>query len=108
MESINRAALIVKPVTPFYDWAKSLPNAPSYAIQPWTSVYLVSCTEEDAPETLIQNNFSEVFEAELCSWDRREDHWPSPRHHSLFVEWFEVDVVDLVLDLSGEPLRHDA
>jgi hypothetical protein len=107
MNSINRAAIVVRPKTPFFDWARALEGGLPENTQTWTSVYLVPADENDQPDKIVRRCFGQIFEEQLEAWHRVEDDWPTPRTFSLFQQWFDADVVDLVFDLSDEPIEHD-
>jgi hypothetical protein len=107
MHSINRAAIVVRPKASFFEWARSLVGGSPESTEAWTSVYLVPADENDQPDTIVRRCFGQVFEEQLEAWHRAEDDWPTPRTCSLFQQWFDAEVVDLVLDLSDEPVRPD-
>jgi len=48
-----------------------------------------------------------IFEEELSSWMRDPDVWPPRRALKVFLEWFEVEACDLVLDLGRGPIDYD-
>ena len=107
MHSINRAAIVVRPKTPFFDWARALEGRLPESTQAWTSVYLVPADDKDQPEKIVRRHFGQIFEEQLEAWHRVEDEWPTPRTFSQFQQWFDADVVDLVFDCSDEPIEHD-
>lgn len=107
MFSINRAAVIVRPLSPFFDWAKSLAGGLPHSVKPWTSVYLVAANENDEPGSILRRNFKRIFEEQLNSWYSDESRWPNPRTLAIFRQWFQAEVVDLVFDLEDRPPMHD-
>lgn len=107
MYSVNRAAIVVRPKSPFFDWARSLAGGLPKSTQAWTSVYLVPADEIDQPEMHVRQCFGQIFEEQLEAWHRLQSAWPTPRTFSLFQQWFEAEMVDLVFDLSDEPIDHD-
>jgi hypothetical protein len=107
MHSINRAAIVVRPKPPFFDWARSLEGGLPKSTEAWTSVYLMPASEGDQPEEIMRQCFEEIFEEQLEGWHRDADAWPTPRTFSLFQDWFDVEVVDLVFDISEEPIEPD-
>lgn len=107
MHSINRAAIVVRPKRPFFDWARSLEAALPESTEAWTSVYLVAAHEVDQPMEILRRCFESIFEEQLEAWHRDVDAWPTPRTFSLFEQWFEVEIVDMIFDLSEEPIEHD-
>lgn len=107
MDSINRAAIVVRPKEPFFEWASSLEGGLPESTEAWCSVYLADAAEDDDPNQVLRRHFATIFEEQLESWHRRVDDWPSPRTFALFEQWFEAEVVDLVFDLAEEPIAHD-
>jgi hypothetical protein len=63
--------------------------------------------EGSAPESILRKYFKQIFDEQLLAWHLIEEDWPSRRTFSLFQNWFEAEVGDLVLDLSNHDLRHD-
>ncbi len=107
MYLINRAAIVVRPKTPFFDWARSLEGGLPERAEAWYSVYLVEAAETDDPTKLLRRHFAAIFEEQLASWHRVVDDWPSPRTFAMFQQWFDAEVVDLVFDFSKRPIERD-
>lgn len=107
MHTINRAAIVVRPKSPFFAWAQALKGGLPESIDAWASVYLVAVNEDDQLDKIVRRCFGQIFEEQLEAWHRVEDDWPMPRTFSLFQQWFDADVVDLVFDLSDQPIEHD-
>jgi hypothetical protein len=108
MRSINRVAIVVRPKPAFFEWAGSLQGERVENPEIWCSVYLVEASEVDEPQETLLRHFQRVFEEQLESWHTREADWPSPRTFSLFREWFDAEVGDLIFNLSDdEPLEFD-
>ena len=49
MNSVNRVAIVVRPKTPFVDWARSLEGGLPESTEAWTSVYLIEDAENEEP-----------------------------------------------------------
>lgn len=107
MHSINRAAIVVKPKSAFFEWAKTLEEGLPHDSQTWTSVYLVSIDMLGEPGDILLRNFEQIFEEQLEAWHNDEEDWPAARPFALFQQWFQAEVVDLVLDLAEETLEYD-
>ena len=105
MRLVNRAAITVKPKRPYIDWANTLDDDGPKITQehlPERAVYLVDDIE-DFPgnmSEIVERHFAEIFEQELVAWHRIESDWPENRDFATFVEWFEVEVHSMILDLS--------
>jgi hypothetical protein len=110
MNSINRAAIVVRPKGPFYAWAESLEGgrpAEMPSADELSSVYLADADEGDAPEDVVRRNYAAIIEEQLDGWHRNPDDWPTKRTYAMFEQWFEARVVDLVFDLGDGPIAHD-
>ena len=107
MNSINRAAIVVRPKTPFFNWARSLEGGLPESTEAWESVYLVEAAENEEATCILRRCFASIFEEQLEGWHRDPDDWPKQRNIALFQDWFDADVVDLVFDLSEGPIEHD-
>ena len=107
MQSINRAAIYVRPKQPFFDWAKSLEGGLPEGESTWSSVYLADQDDGELPEAIIARHFFEIFDEQLEAWHTLESDWPKARTLTMFQQWFECEVIDLVLDLSRQPIEHD-
>ena len=105
MRLVNRAAITVKPKEPYIDWANGLDDdGPKIALGhlPERAVYLVDDVENlvGDVEDIVEWYFAEIFEQELVAWHRVESDWPQNRDLATFMEWFEVEVHSMILDLS--------
>ena len=107
MNSINRAAVVVRPKAPFVEWARSLDGGLPETTEPWTSVYLVDAGENEEPSCVLRQSFALIFEEQLEAWHLDVDEWPTPRTLTMFCDWFDADVVDVVFDISEGPIEHD-
>ena len=106
---INRVATVVEPKEPYFAWARALdgddPMIDSLSPEALTSVYLIE--EADKAEGSLRRHWDWIFEEKLYSWHRDRRAWPRKRTYRIFREWFDVRLVELVFDLSGEPLVHE-
>jgi len=102
--SLNRTALIVKPLKPYWDWANNIKDGiPSEAknytqTEMDTTVYLIPDMEPSLIGDHIEAMFPEIFEDELNAWWVKEEDWPKDRTYEKFKQWFEVSVAPLVYD----------
>lgn len=110
MRLVKRAAITVTPKQPYIDWANSLDEAGVQIgedFQPERHVYLIGDVSEVFPfdrDVIVRPYFEAIFEEELNGWHRRVSDWPAPRTFELFLEWFDVEVHSMVLDLQGSRL----
>ncbi len=106
---LNRAALRVRPLAPYIEWAKSLDES---GLTPERSseqtVYLVPEFGNDAEaENVLKAVYAEVFERELFAWHTDESDWPKKRTFALFKQWFSVELDSMVEDLCAYPIEND-
>lgn len=109
MKIVNRAAFVVRPRRPYFQWLASLDPQESEEIESLehcVSVYLVpeSVTEE-AETAPLEQHWQEIFELELAACAPDEDRWPAMRTLATFREWFEVSGQSLVVDLAKGDLE---
>jgi hypothetical protein len=107
MNIVNRTVLVLRPKTPYVEWANGF-EGPSLAPEEYgrmTSVFLVPelDTDEDAA-AYVRDNYQTLFEHELEAWMRDEHTWPDDRSWDVFRAWFEVEIYTTVVDLGEEPL----
>jgi hypothetical protein len=48
-----------------------------------------------------------MFDEQLHSWHMDQRPWPRNRTLEMFLEWFDVRVVELVYDLGDVTLDHE-
>jgi len=112
MRLVNRTALIIKPKQPYIDWANSFEDGgPEYdQAEPIEhNIYLVEDVSDDHVdvETIVRPYYRDIFEEELAGWDQLEENWPSNRGFDIFLNWFEVEVYSMILDLINKQLRSE-
>jgi hypothetical protein len=107
MRLVKRAAITVTPKQPYIDWANSLDEDGvkiGEDFWPERRVYLIGDVSEVIPfdrDVIVRPYFKAIFDEELNSWYRLERAWPARRTYETFLEWFEVEVHSMVLDLQG-------
>ncbi len=105
MRRLRRTALSVTPKRPYIDWANGLDVGVKIGSEfmPEQTIYLVEDTTEQVVDlpTLLEPYYAAIFEEELGGWHRLESGWPALRDLSTFLDWFEVEVHSMVLDLKG-------
>lgn len=101
-EAIDRNAIIVRPLQPFYDWVNDVfRDDDPVTGKDENNIYLVR--EMDSNEEVLQwvkKNFDMIFVNELNDWNTDEEKWPVKRTFRMFQEWFSVEVCSMVLDLE--------
>jgi hypothetical protein len=106
---LNRAALIVRPLQPYIDWALGVDDS-GIAPDPddECTVYLVpSFGYEAEREEILELVFAEVFEQELEAWHTDKAAWPKKRTLEEFKRWFKIELNSMVVDLTAPPIIDD-
>jgi hypothetical protein len=109
-EMLNRAALTVKPLEPFFQWAKSLDDTDLIPGEEGEcTVYLVPyILSEQHEKDILKQVYAEIFERELFEWHTVEAEWPKKRTLAMFKKWFKYEFHSVVEDLCSYPiLRED-
>jgi hypothetical protein len=109
-EFLNRTALVVRPKQPYIDWADSFDDGgPKYdPDHHQAKVFLIDEVADTRDiKKVVRRCWQAIFEEELNSWMRDPDVWPHRQTLKVFLEWFEVEVCDVVLDLGKGPIDYD-
>lgn len=108
---INRSVGILKPKAPFYEWLESLPDPTSIdpaEYEEHTSIFLLPAFEMlDERERLEKQFFNLLFDNALNDWWLDESDWPIKRDLRTFREWFDLQILDGIVDLVDAPLFDD-
>lgn len=111
MKMINRSALIIRPKEPYIRWAAGLDEQSrllAQGLEDKVSVYLLPDYVMDSEiEPLLKRFAKTVFEAELELWHTNPPDWPKRRGYRELLEWFDVSVESMVVDLDSAVLEHD-
>ena len=111
--SLNRTALIVKPLKAYWDWANKIEDGMPKEQKNYkptemdTTVYLIPDLDPSKINEHIEVMFPEIFEDELAAWWTEEKDWPKERTYKLFKEWFEVRIASLVYDTMEEEIEKE-
>ena len=110
MRRVKRTAVIVIPKQPYIDWANSLEESGVKLGEEFTPEHTIYLVEDIADYIIdkveiIKPHFEFIFEEELNSWHRLVSNWPANRDLATFLDWFEVEIHSLVLDLHGGRLK---
>lgn len=111
---ISRSAIVVRPREPFVEWIFSIsddfPRDDEFRrdLEGHVRAYLVPEVEVGADyEWIVDSFWRDIFELELYAWSRDKHEWPRRRKRSMFNNWFDVTVVDLVIDLLPTDIEVD-
>ena len=113
MFEVNRSIVVVRPTQAFYDFYTSLPDSPAMTYaevrEDINSYMLPKLETKDPPSTVIADGLAHtIFEWELMLREIDHQYWPPNRTRvDDLLEWFEIQVVPLVVDTSEDELnRH--
>jgi len=102
--------VVVKPKQPFLDWCRLVIDDPGMSLDDVTiepGTYLLPDYDDEGVEAFLRSFFEEIFEHELEGWIVDETYWPKNRDFERFLEWFDVELSSIVVDLAEEPLEYD-
>ena len=108
-DSIDRNAIIVRPKKPFYDWLNSVfPEDKPTSSKDENNIYLVrEMDNNEAVLRWVRKNYEKIFINELNDWYTDEEGWPGNRTYKMFVEWFDIEICSMILDLEDFPVTKD-
>jgi len=101
----------VRPTQAFYDWYVLLPDFPKEtfaAVREDTHSYLLPKIETKEPSSIVipDELAHTIFEWELMLREIDNEYWPPNRTKiDDLLEWFEIQVVPLVVDTSEDDLN---
>jgi hypothetical protein len=107
---LNRTLALVRARPRFFEWLRSLPDDEGEPLSdPRPTGYLIpEADSEEEAWAWLEAEWATLFEMELEGWVIDPALWPEGRSWTLFREWFEVELVDLVWDLVDAPLSSQA
>jgi hypothetical protein len=110
MKRVKRTPVIVIPKQPFTNWANSVDDGRvkfGDNLSPEHTIYLVKDITDFVVDSvdIIKPHFEFIFKEELNSWHRLESNWPPNRDLETFLEWFEIQIHSMVLDLPRGRLK---
>ena len=100
---INRYALVIKPLQPFFDWLNELsPENPVNEVHE-SNIYLIDDGIDDV-EKWLKKKFDKFFTMELYDWHTEKKEWPQRRSYKMFKEWFSIDISTMIYDMENRPV----
>lgn len=100
---INRYAIVIKPIQPFFDWLNALNPEDPVKETSEASVYLLDEGVDDV-EQWLRKKFDHFFTMELEDRHTNIKDWPQKRSYKLFRQWFSVDISSMVYDIESYPV----
>ena len=112
MLSINRTAIVVRPLQPFLDWLRwADPTSADLSLkdlQDDPTVYLIrECGNDIEVRESLAKVCGRIFEEQLDGWYRVPSSWPNQRDMEAFERWFEWSAHSVVEDLCNAPIRRE-
>ena len=112
IKGVNRITMIIRTKEPYAVWANSFKDSgPSYDLHEHRqspTTYLIDVPPREVVlKKLIKRYWQPIFDEELSGWMRDPNVWPASRTQEVFLEWFDVEISDLTLDLGRDYLIHD-
>lgn len=113
---VDRSAVILKPTTLFLEWLNQAINKEGSAIELTLKQIQANCRvllveQKETPEEILSDinlRFKDLFELEIASWVESRELWPEKMDLQTFWNFFEIEVMDEVLDLMDEDLKNVA
>ena len=109
MESIKRAAVVIKPKQLFVDWMNSIFSDEKYTLDKLIrdNLTFLIPTFDNPDDTIkyLKKTFHKIFDWELNGWWTDRDDWPENRNWKMFQEWFDIEIGSEVFDLVGSPIE---
>ncbi len=100
----SRLAVSIRAKEPVREWLAGLPSPITLSLEQINvepSVYLVPDRDYDDDIELLKGGYWEsIFEHELDNWWSEPHDWPQERTSDLFLDWFEVEVHGMIVDLA--------
>jgi len=101
---INRYAIVIKPLQPFFDWINSLyPEDDKINEVDEANIYLVDNNIDDI-EKWLRKKFDKFFTMELDDWHTDKKDWPQKRSYKMFKQWFNIDISTMIYDMENKPV----
>jgi len=105
---LNRAVVVVRPKDAYRDWAMGIDSEAARAWEAeggWTNAYLIpDFDNEDDAWDWLEAECATIFEMELGAWHDDADEWPADRSWETFLDWFDLELIEMAWDLVDEPL----
>ena len=106
---INRAAMVVRPLGPFLDWARSMNGGVELQdFEKVPNVYLVPEIGSDQEEhEILLKLYPTIFGKELFEHETTRGKWPKDRSLLVFMNWFKIEIFPVVEDLCSYPIANE-
>jgi hypothetical protein len=103
LSPIGRQLVILRAKAPFLQWCQRCDPELSLSLAELRAdaiAYLVPCSVEEEAKDFIDAHYGRFFAQELSTWSQDPKRWPKDRSLELFRNWFDVEAIDMVLDVG--------
>ncbi len=109
MRFVNRAVRVLRARQPYVDWANDVGSGTDTvslddARQAGSAFLIPSIERDEEARAFVVTHARAMFEHELGMWMDDPETWPPRRDAETFVEWFDLEVHDIVIDLGEEAI----
>ena len=113
MHCINRMVVVLRPRSPFVEWANALPDAGDLKLsldelnEDCTVFLIPDFPDGESALRHIKKIYDDIFVIELEGICLLEEWWPHKRTWKMFLEWFDIEIHSSVLDTSNDPIHRE-
>ncbi len=109
MRFVNRAVMVLRARQPYVDWANALASGTDTvslddARQAGSAFLIPSIERDEDARAFVEAHARAMFEHELGMWMDDPGTWPPTRDAETFLDWFDLEVHDIVVDLGQEAI----
>jgi hypothetical protein len=106
--AINRMAVVIRPKQAFFDWANDLEGDVEFGDEDFredcTTLLIPVFEYNEEARSYIHEHYEEIFEHELAAISTDPDEWPEDLTAAMFLDWFDVEVHSIVIDMCDAPI----
>jgi hypothetical protein len=108
MRIVNRIAVIIRPRTPYYDWANGFDDGgpkmdPADPEMSCTAFLMPECDGSADARQYVLDHYAAIFREMLASWMLNSDTWPVIDMKT-FRRWFDFEIHEPVFDLTDDDI----
>jgi hypothetical protein len=109
--AINRMAVVIRPRQPFLDWANDLEGDIEFGEEDFredcTTLLIPVFEYNEEARSYVHERYEEIFEHELAAISTDPDEWPEEPSLAMFLDWFDVEIHSIVIDMCDEPITDE-
>lgn len=101
-----RQLVILRPKMPSLQWVKQIDPDCTLTLAQLRAdavAYLVPLGEGNPAQAraFVDAHYGRFFAQELANWTADTNLWPTERSLDLFRHWFDIEIIDMVLDVAN-------